>query len=253
MKRKIVFVGLLLLVVVFCFPHEEVKSLTLPAAGVETLMIDCGAGFLEVEGREGQDTIEASAEIVLKGRSEKQVQEFIRKNVNLSLEQKGSRAILISNIKQKFSLFSWKTAVINLTVFVPKNIGLNIDDGSGWIKVGNTGGEVFIDDGSGKLEIANVTGGVEIDDGSGEIRVTGVKGAVRIEDGSGDVKVEDVSGDVYIDDSSGAVRVHSVVGSVTVSDSSGSIYVEQVEGDFVLKDDGSGSVHLKDIKGRVKK
>lgn len=251
MKGKFLFLGLFLLCAVLCFSHEEVKSLTLPASGIETLMIDCGAGFLDVEGREGQDVIEVSAEIVLKGKTEKRVQEFIKKNVTLTLEQKGSRAILLSKIKQKFSLFNWKTAVINLTVFVPRNIGLNIDDGSGWVKVGNTGGEVFIEDGSGKIGIADVTGSVEVDDGSGEIKVTSVRGAVKVDDGSGDIVVKGVTGDVYVDDGSGTISVSEVGGNVTVSDSSGSIYVEQVEGDFILKDDGSGSVRVKDIKGRV--
>lgn len=243
--------GLFLLCAVFCFPHEEVKSLTLPTEGTDTLMIDCGVGFLDVKGLDGQETIEVSAEIILKGRSEKRAQEFIRKNVKLTLEQKGSRAILISNIKEKFSLFNWKTAVINLTVSVPKTMKLNIDDGSGWVKVGNIESEVYIDDGSGAIEITNVAGNVEIEDGSGEIKVTEVTGDVKIDDGSGDILVEDASGDVYVDDGSGTVHVRSVGGNVTVSDSSGSIYVEQVEGDFVLKDDGSGSVRLKDIKGRV--
>lgn len=251
MRGKIVFMGLFLLSALLCFPHEETKSLTLPAEGIETLMIDCGAGFLDIKGREGQGTIEISAEIILKGRNERRAQEFIQKNVKLTLEKKGSRAILVSDIKQKFSLFNWKTAVINLTVRVPKSISLNIDDGSGWIEVENTVGEVYIDDGSGKVGITNVAGNVEIEDGSGEIKVTEVTGDVKIDDGSGDILIEDASGDVQVDDSSGDVRVRIVGGNVTVSDSSGSIYVERVEGDFVLKDDGSGSLRLKDIKGRV--
>lgn len=251
MRGKIVFTGLFILCAVLSFPHEEVKSLALSAEGIDTLMVDCGAGFLDVKGLEGHEAIEVSAEIILKGKKEKRAQEFIRKNVKLELKQKGNRAILISEVKQKFSLFSWKTAVINLTVHIPKTINLKVDDGSGWIKVENTAGQVYIDDGSGKIGVVNIAGNVEIDDGSGDIDVLEVTGDVIINDGSGSVVVKQASGDVEVDDGSGTVRIRSAGGNVTVSDSSGSIYVEDVEGDFVLKDDGSGGLHIKDIKGRI--
>jgi DUF4097 and DUF4098 domain-containing protein YvlB len=251
LRSKIVFIGLFILCAVLSFPHEEVKSLTMSADGIDTLMIDCGAGFLDIKGEKAQDRIDVSAEIILKGKNENRAQEFIRKNVKLELTQRGNRAILISDIKQKFSLFSWKTAVINLTVHIPRTVNLKVDDGSGWIKVENTAGQVHIDDGSGEIGVANITGNVEIDDGSGDIELLNIRGDVIIDDGSGSVVVEEASGDVEIDDGSGTVRIRSVGGNVTVSDSSGSIYIEEVGGDFVLKDDGSGSLHIKDVKGRV--
>jgi DUF4097 and DUF4098 domain-containing protein YvlB len=251
MQTRVVFLAVFFLCAALVFPLEETKTLSLSAEGIEVVEIDCGAGFLEVKGVEGQNEIEVSAQIVLKGRSEEKAQEFIQKNVKLKLAKKGNRAILISKIRQKFSLFSWKTAVINLTVHVPQKIALDIDDGSGWLEVENIVGQVDVDDGSGEMRVMNVNGDVDIDDGSGEIEIKGVTGDVKIDDGSGEIGVEDVTGDVSVDDGSGTVHIRIVGGSVTVNDGSGSIYVDEVEGDFILKDDGTGSVKVKNIKGRT--
>lgn len=253
LRFKVVFLVLFLSVASFAFAYQEVKSLTLPAQGIEKLEMDCGAGFLKVYGHEGLENIEVEAEIILEGISDKKAQEFIREKVHLSLERRGDRALLTSKMRHYPSFFSFKRKVIDLTVNMPKNLSLSVDDGSGSMIVENIEGAVSIEDGSGTMDIKNITGNVIIDDGSGYIKVFNIRGDVDIEDSSGNVRVEDVSGSVSVDDGSGTITVKNVGENVTLNDGSGSIHVDGVEGNVVIEDDGSGSVNIRNVKGTVKK
>jgi DUF4097 and DUF4098 domain-containing protein YvlB len=61
----------------------------------------------------------------------------------------------------------------------------------------------------------NVTGDVEVEDGSGDIKIQAVGGTVTIDDGSGSIDVRDVELDLNIvDDGSGSVRIADVRGAI---------------------------------------
>lgn len=233
MKNKAL---LFILVILFCssglFGHQETRELKLGASGLDFLRIDAGGGFLKIVGEEGRDSILVSAEIILEGKNERQAQDFIRKNVRLELSRQGEGAVLISQIKSKFG-FSWRTQVIDLTVYIPSRLALDIDDGSG---------EMFI---------SRVKAKIRVDDGSGEIKIEHVRGDVSVDDGSGSIEIEDVQGNVSIDDGSGTISVRNVTQNVEISDGSGTIKVDSIGGDVIVKDDGSGSIRIQDVKGRV--
>ncbi len=137
MRSKFLFIALFFLCTSLIFPHEEVKNLKISSAGIELLEIECDAGFLEVVGHDALGNIEVKAEIILDSVNQEKAKDFIRKRVELTLEKRGNRSILISKIDSSHSIFSWGNRVINLTVKVPKNIDLYVDDGSGSIKIEN--------------------------------------------------------------------------------------------------------------------
>ncbi len=235
MRSKITFFALFLFCAALVFPLEKTQTLSLDAKGLEVFKIDCGAGSLTVSGKSSLDQIEVTAEIIVKGASDEKAEEFIKKYMKLFLEKRGRQAVLVSQFKSITSFISLKTAVINLEVNMPENLELNVDDGSGTMKIENIGRNVNIDDGSGDIEVENIRGDVDIEDGSGTLEVSGV------------------SGDVSLDDGSGSIYVKEVGGSVTVSDGSGSITIDGVEKDVNIKDDGSGSVNIENVKGKVSK
>jgi DUF4097 and DUF4098 domain-containing protein YvlB len=252
MKFRIIFMAVLFLCVSFTFAYEDVRNLSLSAKGIDKLEIDCGAGFLKVNGQKGLTEIKVEAEIVLDGRSEKDAEEFLKKYLDLSLEKRGSRAVLTSGFKEYRSVFSFGNKLINLTVSIPAEMDLDVDDGSGYIKIEDIAGNIIIDDGSGDIEIVNTEGNVDVDDGSGEIALEEITGDVSVDDGSGEINIEGVSGDVSVDDGSGSIIIRNVGGSVTVRDGSGSISINGVEKDVYIPSDGSGSVRVNNVKGKVK-
>ncbi len=252
MKFRIIFVAVFFLCASFTFAHEDVRNLSLSAKGIDELEIDCGAGFLKVNGQKGLTEIKVEAEIVLEGRSEKDAEEFLKKYLDLSLEKRGSRAILTSDFKEYRSIFSFGNKLINLTVSIPAEMDLDVDDGSGYIKIEDIAGNIIIDDGSGDIKIVNTKGNVDVDDGSGVIELMEINGDVSVDDGSGEIKVEGVSGDLSVDDGSGSIIIRNIGGNVTVKDGSGSISIDGVEKDVYIPSDGSGSVRVNNIKGKVK-
>ncbi len=212
---------------------ETTKSLNLPAQGVKRLEIQAGAGSLTVTGREGQGAIEIKAEIVARHVRDEDMDGFLKDRVELTLEKRGEVAVLVSRIRERLRLFSLdEGAVINLTVSVPKDMPLEIDDGSGSIVVEDLAA-------------------VRIDDGSGSIRVGRIAGEVEIDDGSGGIEINDVTGNVSVDDGSGEIIIRGVGGTVTVDDGSGSIDIKDVEKDVRLVRTGSGGVDVSNVKGQV--
>lgn len=258
MKSRSVLVIACLLVacaVVHGIAFEDEMKLNLPADGIKTLEIDCGSGYLKIKGEEGLKQVEVEATLVVKGIDEDKVPAFKKKYMKLNLEKKGSSAVLTSKIDYNSvsALFKPKSAQINLDVRVPRNLALDIDDGSGSIEVLNIAGKVDLEDGSGSVTMDKITGSVSIDDGSGSIELRSIGGDVDIDDGSGTITVEDAAGNVDVKDGSGTINIYKTGGSVVVSDGSGSINIDGVGKDVHIKRDGSGSVSILNVKGTVKK
>jgi hypothetical protein len=218
--------------------YSEEKQLTLDAQSIDLLVIDCGAGFLEVKGVENAEEIEVKAEIFISDIDQDRVEEFLEKTLRLYLEKDGDRAVLESGFDYKSSF--WERIFdghprtrIDLTVKVPRKIDLRIDDGSGKVMIENIEGSVRLDDGSGETTIRRITGDVRVDDGSGELHITDIGGDVKIDDGSGEIIVRDVKGTVRVDDGSGSIKISGV------------------SQDVIIEDDGSGSVKISDVEGEI--
>lgn len=237
--------------------YIEEKDLSIPADKVQELKIDCGAGFLEIEGVEELDNIEVNAEIVIEHMSKKKAMKYVEEYMELELEGKGKYARLRSGFEHdKISLFSsssLRSAVINLTVRMPKNISLDISDGSGYIAIQNMDNDIFISDGSGEITAEKINGHLDISDGSGSVELRKIVGNVQVKDGSGSVNIRDVEGDVEIDDGSGEIVVRLIDGNVVVDDGSGSIRIDRVTQDVAIINEGSGGCSISNVDGRVRR
>lgn len=252
MKKTIGFIMLCAAMAGALSAFDTTKTLNLPAQGVQRLDIRAGAGSLTVTGREGLAAIEVKAEVVAPDVRDKEMEEYLRDRVELSLEKRGDIAVLVGRVRDNGGLFHFaENTRIDLTVMVPKTMALDIDDGSGDMVVEDLAAAVRIEDGSGEIRVARVAGNVRIDDGSGEMVVEGVGGNLEVVDGSGGMEISDVTGDVTIDDGSGEILVRRVGGSLTVDDGSGGIDIEDVEKDVRLINTGSGGVDVSGVKGRV--
>ncbi|HEX2694833.1 MAG TPA: hypothetical protein VHP61_03715, partial [Acidobacteriota bacterium] len=165
----ITLVTVIILLVSAGFAFETEKTLTLPAEGLKAFRIDCGAGRLDVAGADGLDHIEVRAAIHGEGVSQSKMDDFLKDHVKLLLEKRGDRAVLEANSERRWGLFFTGSVWIDLTVRVPKNLALDIDDSSGDMVVDGVAADVFIDDSSGDIRVARLGGRLEIDDSSGDI------------------------------------------------------------------------------------
>jgi hypothetical protein len=257
MRKSIVILFILILSAAPSFAdYIESRNLTLPAQNINELEINAGAGTLEIAGYDNLDKIEVMAEIELEGISKKDGAEFIQRYAKLDLNAHGSTARLESTFEDNsvnfFNLFSHnRSGQINLYIKIPKNIALDIEDGSGDMIVENTDAGVIISDGSGGIAIRNIGGRLKISDGSGDIRVRQIRGDVDIDDGSGSVEIRDVVGDVDLNDGSGDLVVEEIDGSVTVDDGSGDINIDGVKQDVFIGSSGSGGESITNVDGDI--
>jgi len=203
---------------------QDSETLRLALDSIKQLDIDVGAGYLHIIGDPQLNEIIVEADIY---------QERADDNYRLTLNKTSStRAKLIAETSSKGFLFRNNDTHINLTVRLPMQLNLDIDDGSGEIKV------------------SGINGNLDIDDGSGEITIVDIMGDVFIDDGSGPIYANGLGGDIEVDDGSGSIEVRNVAGTVTLSDGSGDIEVNGAT-HFILDSDGSGDVDFDNISGRV--
>lgn len=213
-----------------------------PAAGITKVVIHAESGSLEVTGTSG------ASQILADGTACTSDDDFLSR-MTLTLRKVGSELHIDAEIPDKTVLFGFFTARLDFAVTLPAGLPVEIEDGSGWMKVSNTGA-TDIDDGSGSLEVRNVRGPLTIHDGSGSLEIDTVIGDVKIEDNSGELTVRNVNGSVEIEDDSGAISVARVEGSLRIrDDGSGSINVQNVRRDVTIDDDGSGGIEVADVGG----
>jgi hypothetical protein len=227
--------------------YTEVRNLELDASGLSGMFIDAGAGAMVVSGDGSSNEIVVVATIIVDGDDPEEAAKFIEDRLRLELTSDSDRAELMVGFNPGWG---WGgNAAVDLDVRIPARFDLEIDDGSGPVKIHDVKGSVRIDDGSGTIEVAN-SGAVDIDDGSGSISLENT-GAVKIDDGSGSITIVAAAGDVYVEDGSGTIDIRSVGGSVTVDDGSGDIEIDDVEQDLVIEEEGSGSLRYTNVRGSV--
>jgi len=257
MKKIILFVLWLAAGLTTIHAAQSRESLTLAAADLKTLRIDCGSGYLKVQGVDGLEQIEVAAVLDVRGIADSELAAFKKEYVTLKLEKTAGQAELTAKIESGFSLAALfgdhHDARIDLDIRVPRRLALAIDDGSGNVEIRDCDGNLKLEDGSGDISLTNIRGRVSIDDGSGDIILAKINGMLQIEDGSGDIELNDAGNDVDIEDGSGQIRLNRVLGSVTVDDGSGDIVIDGVEKDVTIDEAGSGDVEIRNVKGKVKK
>ena len=249
MRIQAAFIMIFLPAIALAGTLDETRHLELSAAGIQTLKIQCGSGFLTMIGVKGSDRIRATAQIEVKGIPENEFQKYLEKQLLLILEKQGRDAVLQADIKKSF--LRKIEAKINLTVKVPRRLAVTIDDSSGAIMVTNLAGGLQLDDDSGSIDIINMEGKIKIADGSGGIDIEDVRGNVEVQDGSGHIKINLIKGNVSITDGSGSITVQDIDGNVTLTDGSGSIEIQDVTQNVYITEAGSGPVDIEGVKGKV--
>jgi hypothetical protein len=244
----IVVLPTLLVIALVQFPdecrYEAERSAQTNASGATLLDLRADAGSLQVIGRPGLTEVRVRARACA---SSQALLEQLRVTANRS----GSVvAVETAEIERDWD-WSEEYARLDLVVEVPGGIAARMRDGSGEASVRGVG-ELDIEDGSGELRIEDVAGALNVDDGSGELSIRNVRGNVEILDGSGEIDVFDVTGSVTVRDGSGTIRVDRIGGSLRVlDDGSGQVEANGVGGDLEVRAGRFERIHYADVRGSV--
>ena len=251
MRVRAVLVVLFIPVLAFAGSIENTQHLELSIKDIQSIHIICGPGSLDVFGVERSDRIKVTAAVKISGITQNMLQDFLDRHVLLSLKKRNRKAVLQSEFKNQNLMKA--DAKIDLTVEVPKSLGVKIDDGSGSIFITDLATNLKITDGSGSIEIRMTAGPISISDGSGKIELTDITGNLVVKDGSGKINMVRVRGNVHVVDGSGSMTIKDIDGNVTVTDGSGSIEISDVTQNVFIKDAGSGILEIEGVKGKVVK
>ncbi|WP_440054508.1 hypothetical protein ACSLBF_16925 [Pseudoalteromonas sp. T1lg65] len=218
--------------------HQLEKKLTLSTTQISSLHANVDSGDIKIIGVDGLSEIRVDANI-LTTKDER---------FRLTLEQHGDRAQLIAkaNTNSNLNWYNGQSPRIDLTISIPSNLAVNLDDSSGDIEISNIQGRMEIDDSSGDIILRNIAS-AKIDDGSGDISIEQAND-LKIDDGSGDINIK-VAGNIEIDDGSGSITIVTAK-DVEIDDGSGGIYVRDIEGKVAVVD-SSGNIDIENISGHV--
>jgi hypothetical protein len=218
---------------------------TAPAAGVHTVVVTSGAGWLRIQGHAGFDRIQA------RGIAHASSERFLAATT-LTITRRGDTVFVAASTPADTGTAAGPPG-LDLTVDVPAEVALDVTDASGETIVHDVGPLRIATSGSGGVEIDGVGGALDATDGPGDFQAANVHGDVHIRDGSGAIYLSNIAGNVDIPtDGAGEVQVADVTGSVHVgSKSSGEVAARNVGGDLLVDATGSGSVEYHDVKGRV--
>jgi DUF4097 and DUF4098 domain-containing protein YvlB len=222
------------------------RSATVPAGRADRIEVIARAGGLRIEGRSG------ARDVTVRGTARASSRSGLEEIKLIAEERRGTIYIEADIPEHRDWNDDDEHQSLDLVIEVPRDLPLDVSDGSGDLEISNVGA-LDLKDGSGDATIEHVGGSLTVQDGSGELHITDVKGDVDVRDGSGTLDIRDVDGGVEIGQKgSGSLRITSVAKSVRIhSKGSGSVDVAHVGGDFIVDRLASGSVDYSDVKGRV--
>ena len=227
--------------------YDEPRTARVNARGATRIIIVGRAGWLRVNGKEG------TTEVLAEGTARAPRADILRE-IKLTGTREGDVVrveVEIPKIQQWDSDWDQGPA-LDLTVTVPNNIPVEIEDSSGELRVMGTAA-LDLDDNSGDTEVSDVGGALRVRDGSGGLEISNVRGAVTIDEGSGELDVRDVTGSLTVRDGSGSITARTVGGTVHVErDGSGGIRVVDVGGDLIVEHSRKRGVSYSGVKGRVR-
>ena len=249
--------------------HAAERHAAAPTAGIERIRIEAGAGSLRISGEKD------AVQVMARGRACSESEELVAAT-DVEIRREGTLLIVSTVLPEPGEtsgvLFARTAyATLDLTVDVPDQIALEVEDSSGDLEIDSVAA-LDLADSSGDIRIRAVDGELTLQDSSGNIDVRSVRGDVTLTDSSGDVELEEVAGDVTVPvDSSGDLEIRGVEGSVWIQtdtsgdidivdvrddvridiDSSGSIDVDRVGGSFTVGADASGSIRHRSVAGAV--
>lgn len=221
------------------------RSVTISMAGVHTVVVTTGTGWLRIQGHARFPNLQA------RGIAHASSDKFLAA-IRLTVQRSGDTAFVASTAPLDTGSVAGP-AVLDLTLDLPSDVALDVTDASGETIIHDVGPLLLATSGSGGVEIDNVAGALGIVDGPGDLQASNVHGDVYIRDGSGSIYLSSISGSVDIPvDGAGEIQVADVTGSVHIgAKSSGEVAARDIGGDLLVDARGSGSVEYHDVKGHV--
>ncbi len=140
--------------------------------------------------------------------------------------------------------------ISDLTIKIPKGIGLEIKNSYGEVKETEIYGNLNIENDNGRVEIHKATGNISVNNRLSEVSIGEADGNVAVTVSAGQIKINRVGKNLSVRNDFGNLSVGEISGNLDAIGKSGSIEVAKVSGE-VRVENTFGGVNLKECNGPV--
>lgn len=169
---------------------QETVRKSFTAGKVQALRIHVGAGDVSVSRTESDsDEIRITAVKVLSGDRVSESMRPMLDRIHTKAALDGSTLAISEDYPD---MPSGVSAVVNYELTVPRRLALDVETGSGDMKVKGIEGGLTLNSGSGDIELAQVGGPLNVTSASGSVSAEGVDATstLHVETSSGDIKID---------------------------------------------------------------
>lgn len=226
----------------FAADYQGQFERTLKVSGPVDLNVSSGSGSITVQpSSDGSVRVVGRIYANMWRRASGDVMDRVRKiEAQPPIVQEGSRI----TIGKQDDNSLYENISISYDLQVPVATALNVNTGSGSVRVGALRGPVDAHSGSGSIQIGATGGSVKSSTGSGQITVDGAKGTLDASSGSGSIHLRGIAGDATVNTGSGSIEIEqTAAGTVRATNSSGSIKAWGVRGGLFAHT-SSGSIRV---------
>lgn len=258
----------LFMIAIFCATLLSQKDMIRESfEGIKRIEIELGSGSGTITKSESKTVFvetdyefknEEDKPLIEKRGSKLYIRERRKRNRNMFFGSRSSRAEWELRIPDGISL-EFSTGSGNVKSNGVAYTEVEINTGSGTIKLEDNAGEAYINTGSGRISVKKHKGDIRSNTGSGGILYTNVHGRLQGNTGSGDIQVEQSSGGFKLNTGSGDIELSEtdVLKRTSLNTGSGDVVLrvdKAVNADLSMNA-GSGDILLDyngaEIKGYI--
>lgn len=140
-------------------------------------------------------------------------------SVDISFDQQGDR-LIISDKTQRNQDINW-------TLQVPRGTDLDLNLGTGNLKLSGQEGNIKVNSGTGSIRIAESSGNLDLNAGTGSIWVSGGSGRFDLNSGTGGLQLSEISGSIKANTGTGHLEGTeiTITGTSTFNSGTGNAHV----------------------------
>ena len=138
----------------------------------------------------------------------------------------------------------------SLTVRVPMESNLRIDNRNGDVSLSGLRGDQAISNAFGEVAVRGIEGSLDLNNRNGNVAIESVSGSATIENAFARTEVRNVGGNLAVDTRNGDVDVSDVNGSATIENAFASVRASSILGDLAIRGNNN-AVDLENVAGNV--
>jgi len=211
---------------------------------VEKIVIDNVMGSVEVVPSDN-DQLKLDAQISIATNDREAAEKLIDQIITVTEGRE-------TKIKSSDSVLNRSHSIqhVNIMLWLPKNIEVQISTGFGNVTVKGIENNVTVKQQHSDVELSNIKGNVEVDCSFGRIYIRKIQGDAIINNAHGKVDIEEVSGKAQVENSFNSTYAKQIGKDLAVASSHGQVKAEYIGGNVKIKNEFA-EVSCSNIEGSV--